>query len=41
MTRREMTRGQLAREFGVSERYSVEIEGGKGNISVLVLRRVP
>jgi XRE family aerobic/anaerobic benzoate catabolism transcriptional regulator len=35
-----MTRKQLARESCVSERYLAEIEGGKGNISVLVLRRV-
>jgi XRE family aerobic/anaerobic benzoate catabolism transcriptional regulator len=35
-----MTRKQLARESGVSERYLAEIEGGTGNISVLILRRV-
>lgn len=35
-----MTRKQLARESGVSERYLAEIEGGRGNISVLVLRCV-
>jgi XRE family aerobic/anaerobic benzoate catabolism transcriptional regulator len=33
-----MTRKQLARDSGVSERYLAQIEGGKGNISVLVLR---
>lgn len=38
--RRGMTRKQLARDSGVSERYLAEIEGGKGNISVLVLRRL-
>jgi len=35
-----MTRKQLARDSGVSERYLAQIEGGKGNISVLVLRRL-
>jgi XRE family aerobic/anaerobic benzoate catabolism transcriptional regulator len=35
--RRGMTRKQLARDSGVSERYLAQIEGGKGNISVLVL----
>ena len=33
-----MTRKMLARDSGVSERYLAEIETGKGNISVLVLR---
>jgi XRE family aerobic/anaerobic benzoate catabolism transcriptional regulator len=37
--RRGMTRKQLARDSSVSERY-VAIEGGAGNISVLVLRRL-
>lgn len=35
-----MTRKQLARDSGVSERYLAQIEGGKGNISVLVLRQL-
>jgi XRE family aerobic/anaerobic benzoate catabolism transcriptional regulator len=35
-----MTRRQLARDSGVSERYLAEIESGKGNISVLVLRQL-
>jgi len=35
-----MTRKMLARDSGVSERYLAEIESGKGNISVLVLRRL-
>src|SRR5262249_4968115 len=35
--RRGMTRKQLARDSGVSERYLAQIEGGRGNISVLVL----
>ena len=38
--RRGMTRKMLARHSGVSERYLAEIEAGKGNISVLVLRRL-
>jgi XRE family aerobic/anaerobic benzoate catabolism transcriptional regulator len=36
--RRGMTRKMLARDSGVSERYLAEIETGRGNISVLVLR---
>jgi XRE family aerobic/anaerobic benzoate catabolism transcriptional regulator len=35
-----MTRKVLARDSGVSERYLAEIETGKGNITVLVLRRL-
>jgi XRE family transcriptional regulator, aerobic/anaerobic benzoate catabolism transcriptional regulator len=35
-----MTRKQLARDSGVSERYLAQIEGGGGNISVLVLRQL-
>src|SRR6266513_2372590 len=38
--RRGMTRKQLARDSGVSERYLAQIEGGDGNISVLVLRQL-
>jgi XRE family transcriptional regulator, aerobic/anaerobic benzoate catabolism transcriptional regulator len=38
--RRGMTRKQLARDSGVSERYLAQIEAGKGNISVLVLRQL-
>jgi XRE family aerobic/anaerobic benzoate catabolism transcriptional regulator len=38
--RRGMTRKMLARDSGVSERYLAQIETGKGNISVLVLRRL-
>jgi XRE family transcriptional regulator, aerobic/anaerobic benzoate catabolism transcriptional regulator len=38
--RRGMTRKQLARDSGVSERYLAQIESGEGNISVLVLRRL-
>src|SRR4051812_26018810 len=35
-----MTRKQLAEASGVSERYLAQLEGGRGNISVLLLRRV-
>lgn len=38
--RRGMSRKQLARDSGVSERYLAQIESGQGNISVLVLRQV-
>jgi XRE family aerobic/anaerobic benzoate catabolism transcriptional regulator len=38
--RRGMTRKQMAHDSGVSERYLAQIEGGKGNISVLVLGRL-
>jgi XRE family aerobic/anaerobic benzoate catabolism transcriptional regulator len=38
--RRGMTRKQLARDSGVSERYLAQIESGHGNISVLILRRL-
>jgi XRE family aerobic/anaerobic benzoate catabolism transcriptional regulator len=38
--RRGMTRKQLARDSGVSERYLANIEAGQGNISVLVLRQL-
>jgi XRE family aerobic/anaerobic benzoate catabolism transcriptional regulator len=35
-----MTRKQLARDSGVSERYLAQIEAGHGNISVLILRQL-
>jgi XRE family aerobic/anaerobic benzoate catabolism transcriptional regulator len=35
-----MTRRQLAQASGVSERYLAQLEAGRGNISVLLLRRV-
>jgi len=38
--RRGMTQKQLARDSGISERYLAQIEGGTGNISVLVLRQL-
>jgi len=38
--RRGMTRRALAENSGVSERYLAELENGKGNISILRLRRI-
>jgi len=38
--RRGMTRKILARDSGVSERYLAQLEGGDGNISILLLRRI-
>ena len=38
--RRGMTRKILARDSGLSERYLAQLESGKGNLSVKLLRRV-
>src|ERR1700722_4622545 len=38
--RRGMTRKILARDSGVSERYLAQLEAGRGNISILLLRRI-
>jgi len=38
--RRGMTRKQLALESGVSERYLAQLEAGRGNMSILLLRQV-
>src|ERR1700693_3775472 len=38
--RRAMTRKILARDSGVSERYLAQLEGGHGNISIILLRQV-
>lgn len=38
--RRGMTRKILARDSGVSERYLAQLEAGKGNITITLLRRV-
>jgi XRE family aerobic/anaerobic benzoate catabolism transcriptional regulator len=38
--RRGMSRKSLSKDSGVSERYLAQIEGGKGNISILVLRQL-
>jgi XRE family aerobic/anaerobic benzoate catabolism transcriptional regulator len=39
-SRRGVTRRDLARRSGVSERYIAQIEAGSGNISILLLRRI-
>jgi len=39
-TGRGVTRKALALSSGVSERYLAQLEGGEGNISVLLLRRI-
>src|SRR5688572_9565227 len=38
--RRGMSRKALARQAGMSERYISQIESGKGNISILLLRQL-
>jgi XRE family aerobic/anaerobic benzoate catabolism transcriptional regulator len=38
--RRGMTRKQLAQDSGVSERYLAELEAGRGNVSILLLREI-
>ena len=38
--RRGMTRKLLARDSGVSERYLAQLEGGRGNVSVLLMRQI-
>ncbi len=37
---RGMSRKVLARVSGISERYVAQLEGGKGNVSIVLLRRV-
>ena len=39
-SRRAMSRKALARHSGVSERYLAELEAGKGNCSIVLLRRI-
>jgi XRE family aerobic/anaerobic benzoate catabolism transcriptional regulator len=39
-SRRGMTRKILARDSDVSERYLAQLESGRGNISILLLRRI-
>ena len=39
-SRRGMTRKILAKDSGVSERYLAQLESGRGNMSVLLLRQV-
>jgi XRE family aerobic/anaerobic benzoate catabolism transcriptional regulator len=38
--RRGMTRRLLARHSGISERYLAQLESGKGNVSILLLRQL-
>jgi XRE family transcriptional regulator, aerobic/anaerobic benzoate catabolism transcriptional regulator len=38
--RRGMTRKILARDSGLSERYLAQLESGKGNVSIKLLRRI-
>src|ERR1039458_7238197 len=38
--RRGMTRKILARDSGVSERYLAQLESGRGNVSILLLRQI-
>ncbi len=38
--RRGMTRKILARDSGVSERYLAQLEGGQGNVSIVLLRKL-
>jgi XRE family transcriptional regulator, aerobic/anaerobic benzoate catabolism transcriptional regulator len=38
--RRGMTRKLLARDSGVSERYLAQLETGRGNVSILLLRQI-
>ena len=37
---RKMSRRELARRSGISERYIALIEAGKGNVSIVLLRRI-
>lgn len=37
---RSMSRRELARRSGISERYIAQIEAGKGNVSIVLLLRI-
>jgi DNA-binding XRE family transcriptional regulator len=37
---RKMSRRELARRSGISERYIAQIEAGKGNVSIVLLLRI-
>lgn len=39
-TRCELSRRELARRSGISERYIAQIEAGKGNVSIVLLLRL-
>jgi XRE family aerobic/anaerobic benzoate catabolism transcriptional regulator len=36
----DMSRGELARRSGISERYLAQIEAGRGNVSIVLLLRI-
>jgi DNA-binding XRE family transcriptional regulator len=38
--KRDMSRRELARRSGISERYIAEIEKGRGNVSIVLLLRI-
>ena len=38
--RRSLSRRELARRSGISERYIARIEGGTGNVSIVLLLRI-
>jgi DNA-binding XRE family transcriptional regulator len=37
---RDMSRRELARQSGISERYIAQIEAGRGNVSIVLLLRI-
>ena len=37
---RAISRRELARRSGISERYIAQIEAGKGNVSIMLLFRI-
>ena len=37
---RQMSRRELSRKSGISERYIARIEAGKGNVSIVLLLRI-
>ena len=37
---RDMSRRELARQSGISERYIAQIEAGRGNVSIVLLLRL-
>ena len=37
---RDMSRRELARRSGISERYIAQLEAGKGNVSITLLLRI-
>ena len=38
--RKDMSRRELARQTGISERYLAQIEAGKANVSIVLLLRI-